>query len=169
MFKSSHSITLHTLTALTISIIIGMWAYTPTVFAATRYIISADGKEVTDTQTRLIWRRCSEGLQWNGSTCAGIVSYFSHQAAFQQATAQAAATSRVWRLPNIKELSSIADINRNPDPAIDPLAFPATTSDRFWSSSPFITNSGYAWYVDFYDGYVSYALRYGSYAVRLVR
>ena len=59
-----------------------------------------------------------KGLLWNGNFCAGSVSYLSHEAALQQAGTQATA-SKAWRLPNVKELASIADIYRNPNPAID--------------------------------------------------
>lgn len=166
MFNISHHSINRTVTAL--SVCLGLWAGSPTVHAAARYIVSADGKEVADTTTRLIWRRCTEGLLWNGSFCAGSVSYLSHQGALQQAGTQATAF-KAWRLPNVKELASIADIYRNPNPAIDTLVFPTTPSDKFWSSSPYISNSSYAWYVDFYDGYTSYGLRTGAFATRLVR
>jgi hypothetical protein len=39
----------------------------------------------------------------------------------------------------------------------------------YWSSSPYMGNSGCAWYVDFYDGYVYYSVRSNYYYVRLVR
>lgn len=154
---------------LTMAICLATGAWLPTINAAERYLVSADGQEVNDTTTRLIWRRCAEGLLWNGSSCAGANSYFNHEAALQQASNQASVSSKVWRLLNIKELSSITDTYRNPDPAIDTAVFPATPSDRFWSSTPNIGNASYAWYADFYDGYVNYGLRYGNYAVRLVR
>jgi len=167
MFTISHQIIKRTLT--TLAVCLGVWTSVPTVYAADRYMVSTNGQEVSDTKTRLTWRRCPEGLVWDGSFCAGSVSYFSHEAALQQATSQAIATSKAWRLPNVKELASITDIYRNPGPAIDSVVFPSTPSDRFWSSSPNVGNASYAWYADFYDGIVNYGLRYGNYAVRLVR
>jgi hypothetical protein len=42
-------------------------------------------------------------------------------------------------------VQSIADRTRV-NPAIDPSAFPNTPSDWFWSASPYVGASGYAWY-----------------------
>ena len=134
-----------------------------------RYTVSADGQEVTDNQTKLIWRRCSEGMNWDGSTCAGVARTFTHEAALQRATAQASSTGIAWRLPDVKELASIADKSRS-YPAIDPAAFPATPADVFWSASPYVGYSGNAWVVHFVNGYVNNSyLRRNSHYVRLVR
>jgi hypothetical protein len=140
----------------------------PVVASAQPFVISSDGNEVTDQKTGLIWRRCSEGMAWNGSTCAGTASTFTHEAALQYAATQANSTGIAWRLPNIKELASIADISRS-NPAIDPAAFPATPTNSFWSSSPNVGYGTDAWYVHFSYGYTHYDYRYRSYHVRLVR
>ena len=39
--------------------------------AESRFVISADGKEVTDTQTKLVWQRCAVGQTWDGKVCVG--------------------------------------------------------------------------------------------------
>ena len=132
------------------------------------FVISADGNEVTDQKTGLIWKRCSEGMSWNGSTCAGTVGTFTHEAALTQASTQAASTGVAWRLPNVKELSSIADKTLS-NPAIDATAFPATPASAFWSASPYVGYSSVVWYVDFSDGGVGGNYRRYSYYVRLVR
>ncbi|MEQ1813101.1 MAG: DUF1566 domain-containing protein [Candidatus Nitrotoga sp.] len=106
----------------------------PVAASAQPFTISADGNEVTDQKTGLIWRRCAEGMNWDGSTCAGVATTFTHEAALQRAAVQATSTGTAWRLPNIKELSSIIDGNRS-IPAIDLAAFPATPSNLFWSAS----------------------------------
>ena len=134
----------------------------------TRYTASADGQEVTDSQTNLIWRRCAEGMNWDGTTCAGAASGFTHEAALQRAAAQAVSAGIAWRLPNIKELSSIADKSRS-NPAISPTAFPATPSHWFWSASPVVGYSGVAWVVFFGDGHVGGGSRYDAFYMRLVR
>jgi hypothetical protein len=133
-----------------------------------RYTVSADGQEVTDNQTKLIWRRCAEGMVYSGGTCTGTASTFTHQAALQRAAAQASSAGIAWRLPNVKELSSIADKSLV-YPAIDSTAFPATPPLWFWSSSPLVGYSNYAWYVYFNVGYVYGYLRDDSGYVRLVR
>lgn len=124
---------------------------------SSQYIVSANGQEVTDSQTGLIWRRCSEGQTWSGSTCTGFASSYTHEAALAQATAQTLATNVAWRLPNFKELSSIAN-RANANPSIDTSALPSTPSARFWSSTPYTTGTPevrdpyYAKYVDFSNG-----------------
>ncbi|KJV05076.1 DUF1566 domain-containing protein [Methylocucumis oryzae] len=108
---------------------------------ATRFTASSDGQEVTDNKTRLIWRRCSEGLTWNGATCTGTLQFYNYESALTRAVTEASASSKAWRLPNIKELASISDIARNPDPAIDLAVFPGTPSERYWASTPFFNKS----------------------------
>lgn len=143
------------------------------------FTVSVDGQEVTDSRTNLIWRRCAEGLVASGGACTGSASAFTHEAALQRAADQAGSTGKAWRLPNVKELSSIADKSRSP--AIDPAAFPATPSAYldyyyFWSTSPYVgvSNSGVAgvgdaWFVNFFNGGVFHSYRGHSYSVRLVR
>lgn len=137
-----------------------------------RYTVSANGQEVTDNQTKLIWRRCAEGMDWDGTTCAGVAGTFTHEAALIRAKDQAVSTAIAWRLPNVRELSSIVDRSRS-NPAIDPAAFPATPVNVFWSASPLVGYaSGYAWGVDFGDGVVDLSylnVRNSSNPVRLVR
>ena len=131
-----------------------------------RYTYSAAGDEVTDNQTGLVWRRCSEGQTWAASTCTGAAATYTHEQALARAQAQAGATG--WRLPNVKELGSLADATRI-SPSIDLAAFPATSSAYYWSSTPYAGNSSDAWYVHFGDGYVYGSGRYYAYRVRLVR
>ena len=148
----------------------------PIAASAQPYVISKDGSEVTDQKTGLIWRRCPEGMVFSGAwfsggACKGTARAYTHEAALQQAAAQASSTGIAWRLPNVKELSSIADKSLH-NPAIDSAAFPATPSGFFWSASPNAVYSNYAGGVDFADGYVSDGYvgdRGSSGYVRLVR
>lgn len=140
----------------------------PIAVSAQPYVISTDGSEVTDQKTGLIWRRCAEGMIFSGGTCTGSASVFTHPAALQHAIAQAGNTGIDWRLPNVKELSSIADKSLR-NPSIDPTAFPGTPAGLFWSASPFVGASGYAWDVDFGDGRVVGGSRGDAVYVRLVR
>jgi Protein of unknown function (DUF1566) len=135
---------------------------------AAPFTVSADGQEVTDTKTGLIWRRCAEGMTASGGACAGTASTFTHEAALTRASTQVTATGVAWRLPNVKELTSIADKTRS-NPAIDTTAFPATPASYFWSSSPYVGNASYAWGVSFSNGYVDYDYRSYPGYVRLVR
>jgi hypothetical protein len=140
----------------------------PVIATAQPYVISADGSEVTDLHTGLIWRRCSEGMSWSGTTCTGIATVFTHEAALQQAASQTSISGIAWRLPNVKELNSIADktlIN----PAINPSAFPATPIANFWSSSPNVVNNGLAQVIYSGNGTVGTNTRSANGDVRLVR
>lgn len=153
------------LAALLFSCLLGI---VPVAAAAQPYVISADGSEVTDQHTGLIWRRCSEGMSWNGTTCAGTPTLFIHEAALTQAATQASSTVVAWRLPNIKELTSIADKSLV-NPAIDATAFPATPASLFWSASPYVGNTNNAWVVYFSNGLVYVNYRGDPLYVRLVR
>ena len=72
-----------------------------------------------------------------------------------------------WRLPTKEELQGILAISGYP--RIDTTWFPNTRSSFYWSSSPDVGNSIYAWYVNFNNGDVYYNLRDYDGAVRLVR
>ena len=135
--------------------------------AAPRYAISADGQEVTDHHTRLIWRQCAEGMVFKGGTCRGVATAFMHESAMQLPATPADKASG-WRLPNVKELASITDKSRS-DPAIDPAAFPATPPNWFWSASPYVGNPHYTWGVNFQSGAVNQPNRLNTFYVRLVR
>ena len=137
------------------------WAEAP-------FTVSADGTEVTDGRTGLVWRCCAEGMVATGGTCTGTASTFTHEQAMVRARDQAASTSVAWRLPNVKELTSIVDRSKS-NPAIDTVAFPATPANAFWSSSPDVGSAGGAWYVGFTAGYVNGAYRDNALPVRLVR
>ena len=140
--------------------------FMPIAALAQPYVISTDGQEVTDQKTGLIWRRCAEGMTYITGTCTGTALTYTHEAALVQA--KTVSVSGGWRLPNVKELSSIADKSLS-NPAIDPLAFPATPVNYFWSSSPYVGVPANAWGVDFYDGSVVNVNRSSSGFVRLVR
>lgn len=132
-----------------------------------RYTVSADGQEVTDNQTRLIWRRCAEGMVFKGGTCRGVATAFLHETALQL-PASPADKAKGWRLPNVKELASITEKGRS-EPAIDPAAFPRTPSNWFWSASPYVGNPQYTWCVNFATGAVNQPNRDNTFFVRLVR
>lgn len=128
----------------------------------------ANSAEVTDTRTGLIWQRCSAGQTWSGSACTGTASPMMHEAALIYARNNAGAQN--WRLPDVKELASLADKGCSA-PAIDIAAFPATPNSFYWSSSPFVANSSNAWVVSFGNGVVrGSGFRFAEgHAVRLVR
>lgn len=149
-------------------------ATTPT----TQFTVHGDGT-VTDKKTGLMWKQCPEGQ--SGAACAtGTAVTYTWQGALQQAASvngSGFATYTDWRLPNIKELSSIVE-RQCETPAINLEVFPATPSERFWSSSPVAAINDDAWLVNFEFGISSSDYRIEPfaisgdpfiYAVRLVR
>jgi len=143
---------------------IGAHAVCPSTPTASRFNFNAAGDEVTDSKTGLVWARCSVGQTWSGSACTGSASAHTHEQALQLARAAGG-----WRLPNVKELSSLADKGCQ-NPAIDSTAFPSTPSNKYWSSSPYVDDAYRAWGVGFDFGQVGeWGDRYGIYSVRLVR
>jgi hypothetical protein len=145
----------------------------PCAATAKPFVVSADGLEVTDSATGLIWRRCAEGMAWDAAaiTCAGTASTFTHELALTRARTEAFNTGVAWRLPSVKELSSIVDRSLS-NSAIDATAFPASPLDYFWSSSPNVSSPSNAWNVNFSNGAVfsgSSYYRSSPFYVRLVR
>ncbi len=139
---------------------------TPNAHAACPSIanrFAASAAEVLDTQTGLVWARCSVGQSWGGTTCTGSASTLTHEAALARAHAQTG-----WRLPNIKELASLVDRGCH-SPAIDGNTFPNTPSTYYWSTTGNDTLS--ALIVNFADGSASSAARYDGYGypIRLIR
>ena len=132
-----------------------------------RYDIHGDGT-VTDTVTGLMWMQCSLG-QDPDANCSGNATEHNWQEALEAAEASTSATYTDWRLPNIKELSSLAARDRY-NPAINSTIFPNTSSDWYWSASPDAYDSSvYAWQLNFNNGNDNSYLRDDNVHVRLVR
>ena len=121
---------------------------------------------VTHTKTGLMWRRCLLGQAWDGSNCTGNATSYTWSQALLAVDAYAGYSD--WRVPNKNELASLVE-RACLYPAINTTVFPNDPSSFVWSSSPNAYDSGYAWGVSFYYGYVSDGYEtYGSH-VRLVR
>lgn len=106
---------------------------------------------VTDTRYGLIWKRCVEGQTWNGSTCTGTAASYTWGQALALADNATFVGRSDWRLPNLKELTSIVE-EACYDPAIDLAVFPNTQSEWFWSASPDAYYADYAWIVNILNG-----------------
>lgn len=140
----------------------------------------AKGDEVTDSVTKLIWKRCPEGMSYKAGTgtetdpdkCTGTATKFINEEALTHAKKNAGPLN--WRLPTVKELSSIVDRKKERGPTIDLKAFPDTPFDWFWTSSIRIAADdalAESWVVSFSGGAVYGASRYKAITqlVRLVR
>jgi len=145
---------------------------TPTI----QFTNNNDGT-VTDKTTGLMWARCPEGQ--SGENCStviqGSVAVYDWEGALNQAQGSTLAGYSDWRLPNIKELSSIVE-ERCFDPAINLTVFPSTVSSStpssyFWSASPYSRSARSAWSVQFINGGTQSSFGDRDYGrrVRLVR
>ena len=102
-------------------------------------------------------------------TCLGQAVYLNQADAAARAKAEAASSGQPWRLPILKELSSIAAVREAEEgkAAIDAIAFPATPLALFWTSSSI--GPGYFMFVGFTDGSAGEGARNFPGAIRLVR
>jgi len=133
---------------------------TESLAPSTRYIAQENGDEIWDKKTGLVWQHCSSGL--SGANCVvGPVDNVNWQAALALATHD-------WRLPNVKELTSLLELQCN-NPAVNETSFPATQAAAYWSSSPDRLNVDNAWQVDFGTGSVGSVSKNQLANVRLVK
>lgn len=133
-----------------------------------RHVVASDGQEVADPVTGLIWKRCVEGMKWDGRACVGEAAFYMWDQALHRAEAEAEETGKRWRLPSVKELASLVDFAGR-EAAIDEKLFPATPRDQFWTSTPYALDSFYAWVVHFQQGSTYYTYLEDNGAARLVR
>ncbi|HHJ80805.1 MAG TPA: DUF1566 domain-containing protein [Candidatus Tenderia electrophaga] len=159
------------------------------------FTVNSDGT-VSDDFTGLMWMPCVQGL--SGSACAtGTEQAHTWQTALQAVTAVNADPAENygysdWRLPNIKELATITELQCH-SPAANLVLFPATPmipgynnadpqqitvySSLLWSSTPSSiynsaapsTGRSLAWGINFIDGGIVRANKDSSGYVRLVR
>lgn len=116
----------------------------------TRYTLQ--NEEVFDNLTQLIWKRCSQGQEWDSeaATCTGSAVTYNWASALGLADGK-------WRVPNIKELGSLVEVACY-SPAINLSVYPETPSGFYWSSSPYIAyaapiyDNSNAWFINFNRG-----------------
>ncbi len=107
---------------------------------------------VTDKKTGLEWSRCSIGQHWESGTCAGDVQPLLWSiASLVATTTEHSADSNKWRLPELKELSGLVEL-QCAQPAINISIFPATPAGAFWSGTRFANKDGSFWKVQFILG-----------------
>lgn len=111
---------------------------------AERFSFNESGSEINDLGTGLTWQRCVVGRTWTGSFCDGSASRLNWEAAL------ALGDGNEWRLPNIKELESIAEVSCAA-PALNKSIFsgtPHSLYSRLWSATPYPNHETrmLAWY-----------------------
>jgi hypothetical protein len=94
---------------------------------------------VTDQMTGLMWHRAASSSTYTQALAADYCKN-SRVGAYAD-----------WRLPTVIELVSLVDFTAV-SPSIDTLAFPGTSSNLFWTSTPLASRMTNAWYVGFGQG-----------------
>ena len=142
---------------------------TAAVHAQDRFVISSDGQEVTDSTTKLVWRRCGEGQSWDGKTCSGKLAKYKYAGARQATEAAAKGSGKPWRIPSREELVSLYDAKVKRAPHIDGSVFPKATNGPFWAIRAGSDDDLNAWLVNFRNGRVSGYTGQTTFPLRLVR
>lgn len=113
-----------------------------TSWGQNNYVDNGDGT-VTDTMSNLVWQKDDDGVARNWQSALAYCENLS------------LAGSSDWRLPDVKELSSLVTIIPSDEtyyaPAISATYFPTAKSD-YWSSTTIKYSTEYAWYVRFSSG-----------------
>lgn len=101
---------------------------------------------VTDHLTGLIWLKNQEpdSMTWEES--------------LQRAGALNTGGLTDWRLPNIKELQSIVDVNII-NPSVDTIFFAVAKGSKYWSSTTLPNQTLKSWYLDINPGLTTYELK----------
>lgn len=136
--------------------------------AQSRFAASADGQEVTDSTTRLVWRRCGEGMNWDGKTCSGKLVKLDYPGARKAAEA-AKSSGKTWRIPTREELVTLYDVKAKKTPKVDGTMFPNATNGPFWAIRAGTDDNLNAWLVNFRNGRVSGNAGQKKFPLRLVR
>ena len=118
-----------------------------------RYVETLIKKDIWDTETGLVWRREPEP------------GAYTFEEALARASRVAEETGQAWRVPTVEELFTLLDSSKT-YPAS---TFPGMPDWGFWSSSPYVDNASYAWFVSFGSGLVGSGYHANTSAVRLVR
>lgn len=118
---------------------------------------TATNPVVLDNVTGLTWQGCPLGYSGEWCETADSVTAFSWADAVAECDSLSWGGYADWRLPDEQELMTIVDYGKPyGEPAIDPVAFPATPSEAFWSSSSYAQYDGTecdtAWEVEFHSG-----------------
>lgn len=131
-----------------------------------RFMPSADGQEVLDTKTNLVWRRCVEGMKWDGKTCAGKPLKMKYALAKQRAAEEKG--GQAWRVPAKEELTTLVDKQQKKKPLVDQDAFPNQPKVLYWAKRQGFDDNLNAWTVDFGNG-KAYGDGGNKHGLRLVR
>lgn len=121
-----------------------------------RYTDNFDGT-IYDKKTMLEWKKCPEGYTYdsgNGSCNLADTIGYSWQEAFERANAINTGTAGEnlghgdWRLPNVKELTSLYEMQCT-QPTINTAIFFEPEDEWYMSSTPVLSSSTHIYFVSF--------------------
>lgn len=141
---------------------------TAPISAPEENFLKFDNGQLLHLRTNLMWMRCAIGQTWDGETCSGEAEPYTWKQALELSVGYEFNGSTNWRLPNIKELSSITERSCT-RPSVDVDLFPATPPDDFWTSTPSMSDANSAWVVAFFNSSNSIKEKNRTVFVRLVR
>lgn len=127
------------------------------------FVFSAHAEFVRDSTKQVVTDKRT-GLMWQDDAVSSTMTW---SAAITYCEDKELGGYTDWRLPNQRELLSIADKSRY-NPAISTV-FVNTASDSYWSSTTGVNLTDRAWFVYFYDGYTHASFKDSNYYVRCVR
>lgn len=107
-----------------------------------KFVDNLDGT-VTDTVTCLEWQQGTADITGNG-----VADQMIWEDALAYAEGLSLGGHDDWRLPDISELTSIADYSTH-SPAIDTSAFPDTVPSLYWSATTYYWFPENAWAMSF--------------------
>jgi hypothetical protein len=138
--------------------------------SASRFADNGDGT-MTDTCTGLMWQKDSADTSGDGSWT--IEDYIPWCDALAYCESLDLAGHTDWRLPNVRELQSIADYGRccSPDLTFDPVFLPSSAdfATVYWSSTTDAGTPNRAWAGGFHGGTFTPTGKADVWYVRAVR
>lgn len=130
-----------------------------------QFVDNGDGT-VKEKHSGLVWQKCSVG-QTNNASCSGVASTVQWTTALTTCSSLSLA-GKTWRLPSIKELTTIVNSTVASGAAIDTTVFPSTVANGYWSSTTRAADSVAGWIANFTDGSVLFETKTNTGLVRCV-
>ena len=130
MKKNNHTLMLFASSLLVSSLVqAACFTDSPLTRPDSRYeAANVSGSEVKDKETGLVWQRCVQGMQCNGSTCTGAAT------AQDWVVATKTAADAKWRFPTQVELEGLSEKSCS-DPALNQTWFGAGPYGWVWTST----------------------------------
>ncbi|HPB80892.1 MAG TPA: DUF1566 domain-containing protein [Spirochaetota bacterium] len=146
------------------------------LLAGISYTINHTYGIVRDNTTGLVWIRCTllkSGINpdpfCNNTSSTDIFTWNEAVNSCSNLNKSQYRGYSNWRLPNVRELQSSADYAHGKIPSINEKAFPNTKSKEYWTSTSHANSPGdFKWFMNFYNGTVSWNWSSTKYFVRCV-